>query len=256
MKNGKLYAILIGAVFVTVTLLSLFFLFSVKEVKTVCGVYGGADAENVQSSLDALLGKNMFFVSTKDVEEAVKEHTKYKVVSVEKAFPNVLNVEVAERREVYRLSVGGALYSLDETGFVLGTSAGEAKEREIISLSLEGIEILSAEVGGQIKTSDDGLFYSVLSMAESVNLTDCIKSANIVVNDAEIKEARFSTYTGVEIVVDKPEKRGGDKIKKAFEVYDGGTKDFYKTFAYILVLEKDGGEITATWTRYLAENGE
>ena len=41
----------------------------------------------------------------------------------------------------------------------------------------------------------------------------------------------------------------GVEMKKAVEVYDEHTIDYYKTFSEIIVVLADDGEITATWVR-------
>ena len=248
MKNGKLYAILIGVAFAIAVIFSFVFFFSVKEVNAEYSVYSEEDTASVQNALDSFKGKSILFVSESDVVSALAGYTRFKVVSVNKSLPNVINVRIEERREVYRLTAAdGVTYCMDKTGFVLGETA-ESAGRDIIDVYFEGIDVLSVTPGEILSTSDDGFFLSVLEMAEYAGLSDCIESVTFRDDrSVEIREAVFKTYTGVEIVVDKPDVRGHDKIVKAFEVYNA-TSDFYKTFSRILVLETDSGEITATWT--------
>ena len=247
MKNGKLYAILIGVAFAIAVIFSFVFFFSVKEVNAEYSVYSEEDTASVQQTLDSFKGKSILFVSESDVVSALAGYTRFKVVSVNKSLPNVINVQIEERREVYHLPIDGVTYCMDKTGFVLGETA-EPAGRDIIDVYFEGIDVLSVTPGGILSTSEDGFFLSVLEMAEYAGLSDCIESVTFRDDrSVEIREAVFKTYTGVEIVVDKPDVRGHDKIVKAFEVYNA-TSDFYKTFSRILVLETDSGEITATWT--------
>lgn len=249
MKNGKLYAILIGVAFAIAVIFSFVFFFSVKEVNAEYSVYSEEDTASVQQTLDSFKGKSILFVSESDVVSALAGYTRFKVVSVNKSLPNVINVQIEERREVYHLPIDGVTYCMDKTGFVLGETA-EPAGRDVIDVYFEGIDVLSVTPGKilSISTSEDGFFLSVLEMAEYAGLSDCIESVTFRDDrSVEIREAVFKTYTGVEIVVDKPDVRGHDKIVKAFEVYNA-TSDFYKTFSRILVLETDSGEITATWT--------
>lgn len=246
MKNGKLYAILIGVAFAIAVIFSFVFFFSVKEVNAEYSVYSEEDTASVQQTLDSFKGKSILFVSESDVVSALAGYTRFKVVSVNKSLPNVINVQIEERREVYHLPIDGVTYCMDKTGFVLGKAA-EPAGRDVIDVYFEGI-VLSVTPGEILSTSEDVFFLSVLEMAEYAGLSDCIESVTFRDDrSVEIREAVFKTYTGVEIVVDKPDVRGHDKIVKAFEVYNA-TSDFYKTFSRILVLETDSGEITATWT--------
>ena len=247
MKNGKLYAILIGVAFAIAVIFSFVFFFSVKEVNAEYSVYSEEDTASVQQTLDSFKGKSILFVSESDVVSALAGYTRFKVVSVNKSLPNVINVQIEERREVYHLPIDGVTYCMDKTGFVLGKTA-EPAGRDVIDVYFEGIDVHSVTPGEILSTSEDGFFLSVLEMAEYAGLSDCIESVTFRDDrSVEIREAVFKTYTGVEIVVDKPDERGHDKIVKAFEVYNA-TSDFYKTFSRILVLETDSGEITATWT--------
>lgn len=248
MKNGKIYAIMIAIAFLVALVFSCVFLFSVSRVRTVYSVYSEKDVSEIQKSLDAFNGKNIFFVSENDIRSAVSDYTRFKVVSVDKSYPNVINVNIEERREVYRFSYEGVVYCMDETGFIIDTATEFSEDRDIIAIEFDGIEIISAKLGEVLETSEKGFFLSVLEMAKYANLTDCIKSVTFRDDKSvEIKEVVFQTYTGVKIIVDKPDVRGLDKMIKAFDVYDNVTVDYYKTFSQILVIEQATGEITATW---------
>lgn len=247
MKNGRIYAIMIGVAFVISVIFSFVFFFSVKEVNAEYAVYSKEDTAPIQCTLDEFNGKSILFISEQDVISSLSEFTRFKVISVGKSLPNVINVKVEERREVYHVEHGGITYGLDKTGFVLGLAKYPAG-RDIITVNFNGIDVVSAKEGQILSTSDEGFFLSVLDMAEYAGLTDCIESVTFIDDKSvEIRQVVFKTHTGVEIVVDNPDSRGQDKIAKAFEVYNK-TSDFYKTFSQIIVLEIYSGEITATWT--------
>ena len=56
MKNGKLYAILIGVAFAIAVIFSFVFFFSVKEVNAEYSVYSEEDTASVQQTLDSFKG--------------------------------------------------------------------------------------------------------------------------------------------------------------------------------------------------------
>ena len=258
MKHGKLYAILIAAAFFISLVCSLVLLFSVKEVEVSYGAYGVAEEKLATESLSSLKGKNLLLIKESEAAEKLAAFPRFKVAGVGKSYPNVLKINVEERREVFRLYDGAKTFCLDETGFVLEIVDRELPaERDKIKLSVSSREeekltttVYTTAAGELIRTSCDELLYSVIKMARSANLTDVIKEITITDSREKIlKDATFSTYTGVKITASDPETRGVDKMKKAVEVYDLHTTDYYKTFSEIIVVLSGNGDITATWVR-------
>lgn len=258
MKHGKLYAILIAAAFFISLVCSLVLLFSVNEVEISYAAYGVAEENLATEALSSLKGKNLLFVKESEAEEKLAAFPRFKLSAVEKSYPNVLKITVTERREVFRLYDGTKTFCLDETGYVLEIVNKELPaERDKIKLSVSSREeekivatIYTTAAGELIKTSCDELLYSVIKMARSANLTDVIKEITITDSSEKIlKDATFATYTGVKITATDPETRGMDKMKKAIEVYDLHTTDYYKTFSEIMVVLSSDGDITATWVR-------
>ena len=258
MKHGKIYAILIAAAFFVALVCSLVLLFNVKEVEISYFAFGVAEEKAATEALEGLKGKSLLFLNEKEAEEQLAAYPRFKVSKVEKNYPNLLKVSVEERREVYRFFDGKKTFCLDETGFVLEIVSGELSyERDKIKLTISSreeekikTEVYTENAGELIKTSCDDLLYSVIKMARSANLTDLIKEISITDSSEKIlKDAVFSTYTGVKIIASDPETRAVDKMKKAVEVYDEHTIDYYKTFSEIIVVLADDGEITATWIR-------
>ena len=258
MKHGKLYAILIAAAFFISLVCSLVLLFSVNEVEISYAAYGVAEENLATEALSSLKGKNLLFVKESEAEEKLAAFPRFKLSAVEKSYPNVLKITVEERREVFRLYDGTKTFCLDETGYVLEIVNKELPaERDKIKLSVSSREeekitatIYTTAAGELIKTSCDDLLYSVIKMARSANLTDLIKEISITDSSEKIlKDAVFSTYTGVKIIASDPETRAVDKMKKAVDVYDEHTIDYYKTFSEIIVVLADDGGITATWIR-------
>ncbi len=248
MKKTKIYAILISVAFIIATLLSLVFLFSVKSIDVEYKLYEQKDVTKIQQTLESYKNKNLIFLDEKEVADSVKFDTGIKVTNVTKKFPNRLEITLLERREVYTLKVEDKYYTLDETGFVMKITDTAENNREKVYLELDGLAVKTTTVGENLRTEDDEFFYAILDMAESVNLSDCIKSV-VLENNVEIqeKDAIFKTYTGVDIRIIEPKERGVDKIKKAFEIYDKELNDYYKLFSEIYVVLKNDGDIYAVW---------
>lgn len=258
MKHGRIYAILIATAFFIALVCSLVLLFNVKEVEISYSAFDVAEEKPATEALEGFIGKNILFLKESEAEERLAAYPRFKVANVEKRYPNALKITVEERREVYRFFDGEKTFCLDETGFVLEVKSGElSSERDKIKITVSSREeeniktkIYTERSGEKIRTSCDELFYSVIKMARSANLTDLIKEITVTDSSEKIlKDAVFSTYTGVKIIVSDPETRGMDKMKKAVEVYDEHTIDYYKTFSEIIVVLADDGEITATWVR-------
>ncbi len=258
MKHGRIYAIIIAAAFFAALVCSLVLLFRIKEVEVSYSTVGVADEKVATEALEDLKGKNLLFFSASEAEKKLAAYPRFKVSKVEKSYPNKLKIFVEERRETYRLFDGKKTFCLDETGFVVDIKDGETTdERDKIRLLFTAHEeeqvttaIYTEAAGELIKTSCDELLFSVIEMARAARLTDFIKEISITdSSEAILKEAVFSTHTGVKIVVVNPEERGLDKMKKTVEAYDEHTTDYYKTFSKIIVILKDDGEITAKWVR-------
>lgn len=253
MKSRKFYVIIVAVVFFVTLLLSLFFLFNVKEMRTQYVVYDNMETAPIYESLQAFKGKNILFISEEEVVNSVKAYSRFKVNKVEKHFPNVMSVEIEERKEVYRLVAGDKSYGLDETGYILGTfDIDVVPKRDIITLKFDGLTISSSDVGGFLKTNDDELLLSVLSMASDAKLFNCIQNINIILGEkgSDVKDAIFETYTGVAIRITEANVKSKEKIEKAFYCYDTEISDFHKTFGLITVVELiKTGEIRATWDK-------
>jgi len=257
MKTRKISAILIAITFLFVAIASCVMLFSVKEVRVNYAVADDADTFSVQKKFDAFIGESLVFFDVKKVY-AVVDDPVYEVVSVYKQFPNVLNVKIQQRREVYKFLNGGKVYTLDSKGVVFLSEeyvGGEISTRENIELEFVNVNVSSLVLGEGLVTSDDLLFNTVLEMAEKVDLTDRIKKIRIVNVFADgsdsviaMRNAEFYTYTGVSIVIENAFEYGVERISAAVSAYDNA-HDYVKTFDTIkAVRNKESGEVNVIFT--------
>lgn len=256
MNTKKLAVILIAVAFSLVVLFSCVGLTSIKKVQVSYAVSDERDSENVQEILDNFIGKNLLFLDAGEVVESLKHNYKIEILSVKKQFPNVLNVEIKERREIYYVESGGVVYVATEDGFIIDSFSGQAVDnRNIIKLNLiGGITLKDLKLGSTLKTNNDRVLQSVFNIAKKVNLTDCIKVISLErysdrdsISGYEY-DVCFECHTGVKIRLVDLLVDGEIKGIKGFEIYDTFASDYQKRFGEIQViyidLDNDGVEDT------------
>jgi len=237
MRTKKLAVILISVVFAIVVLASSIAMFSVKKINVSYAVGDETETYAVQEKLEEYKGKNLMFLKVDEVQKCLDDFYYLEVVSVEKDFPNAINVTIKERREVYDIVSDGTIYVTTDDGFVVDSysdGATQASSREKIRIELDGLSITDGGLGKRIATNDDELLSQVFTMAKSVNLINCIEKIAIK-KDVASQDATFYTYTGVKILITDVLEYGlgVERIQKAFDSYDNIATDFQKTFLTI-----------------------
>ena len=251
MRTKKLFVILIAVAFAMSVLLCVFLMFSVKKIDVKFSVSENFETQQVYDKLEEFNGKNLLFLSLDKVEDSIDDFPYFEITSLKKSFPNVISIEVKERREVYDLVLEDKVATTSSDGFVLKVTdiaSWQGETRERIILRTLGLNFEEVSVGSYLKCNDDKLVESVFEMAYSVQLTDCIKEISIEVEPYLRKDAVFSTYTGTKIVVFDADERGKDKAIKAFNTYYDKTNDYEKTYGRIEVFEAESGLITVLWS--------
>ncbi len=266
MNTKKLATILIAVAFALIVLFSCMALFSLKEIKVDFAVAEDTDTSDVQETLNEFLGKNLMFLKTSEVINALKDYHYMEVLSVEKSYPNVLKVKIEERREIYYLEHAEKVYVTTSEGFVLNSLDKSEyvsnTERDKITLKITEIDLendtekdallTGNAVGETIALSGDDFLTQVFEMAKTVQLTDCIKELKVekavLGTVVATRDVVITTYTGVTIRIMNADEQGLDKIKKAFIEYDNASTDYIKTFDYIHAFLSNEGEILTEWS--------
>ncbi|MBQ7340026.1 MAG: FtsQ-type POTRA domain-containing protein [Clostridia bacterium] len=250
MNSKKIPLILIAVAFFIAVICSCYILFNVTKIETQYSVSDQVDCQEIQEKLDELKGRNLLFFNKEEVYEIMKEYPTCKVKSVEKKFPNYVEVVIIERLPVYKMVSDQTIYLLDEEGVVIKEGQGDVADRDLIDLGFEGVNVMEPlQIGKQIKTDRQEMFNSSLEMSKAANLTDSIKQMTIkYLSAGEVRDVVFSTYTGVDIVITKADINGEAKINKAIESYDNCDVDFIKSYNQILIVEQDDGQIKPIWT--------
>ncbi len=243
MNSKKLTVILIAIAFAIVVLCSCFFLFTIKKVEVDYAVSAQKnDTDNVQKALNAHLNKSLLFLDVNKISEAIKDQPYLEIVSIEKKYPNVLAMNIQERKETYRLIDGEKTYILNEEGYVLNDTGELLQGTNVIDLSFIAfrgtpdstlrIMLQSAVVGEKIQTTNDDVVYETLDIAKKVGLADCISKVYIedCTNGYDVS---FETHTGVKIYVVDIMEDGERKGLTAFNIYDTLASDYQKRFGLL-----------------------
>ncbi len=246
MKKGKLFTTLIATAFFIATVLSAFVVFSINSVDVTFYSNSGNVLE-IKQSLSEFKGKNLLFLDTEDVKISADEFPDFYISKVEKEYPNVLKVEVRERRGVFAIRVSDGVVLVDEEGICIKKITEELIDRNVVEVVFDGIDVTKSQLGYKLETSDDQFVYAVFDMAKAINLTDCIESISVVSATLK-KDAVFKTYSGVSIEVVNAVDDGIDKIVEAYKVYDEQADDYQKTFDKITVYKDANGKICPVWT--------
>lgn len=240
--------LIVAAAFLIVVIVAFFSVFSLAEVRVrfVLGENGGAYEGEIRETLEAHRGKSLLFLDTEEIRKELAAYPYFEVKKLEKSYPNGLEVELSERREMFLFESGGASYILDGDGFIL---AEGGQNEGLIRLTAktfaeddeearEDIAVLSAEVGSTLSLEDGGLLSLVYQMSELADYTDTIEEIEVrygeIGGEVLMDEVVFHMRTGVEIWVSSALDAGMDKMALALQAFNAGT-DYQKSTRYIEV---------------------
>ena len=251
MKNlKKPLVIMIAITFLIAVVASLTMLFSVKKVSAEFSVYGDSEAQEIQKELNAFNGKNLVFLKLSDVANVCEKFPYYEITSIKKEYPNVIRLKIEKRAEVFKIENADKSYVLDKDGIILNDEGKTEFPRNVLSVDIGNLSVVSGAVGTKMATSDDELFYSVLKSSQTLKLNDIVKKIEISKSEyGDFRDAVFKTYTGVEITVWNVDDDGDRKIRAAFSCYEGES-DWKKTVCYINAYKTTDGNIVAEWTSH------
>ncbi len=266
--------LIVAAAFLIVVIVAFFSVFSLAEVRVrfVLGENGGAYEGEIRETLEAHRGKSLLFLDTEEIRKELAAYPYFEVKKLEKSYPNGLEVELSERREMFLFESGGASYVLDGDGFIL---AEGGQKDGLIRLTAktfaeddeearEDIAVLSAEVGSTLSLEDGGRLSLVYQMSELADYTDTIEEIEVLYGEIGgevlMDEVVFHMRTGVEIWVYSALDAGVDKMALALQAFNEGT-DYQKSTWYIEVhRNEETNELEVLFTEHspggqAAENG-
>ena len=256
--------LIVAAAFLIVVIVAFFSVFSLAEVRVrfVLGENGGAYEGEIRETLEAHRGKSLLFLDTEEIRKELAAYPYFEVKKLEKSYPNGLEVELSERREMFLFESGGASYILDGTGFILAEGVQKdglirltAKTfAEDVNVIDEDIAVLSAEVGSALSLEDGGLLSLVYQMSELADYTDTIEEIEVrygeIGGEVLSDEVVFHMRTGVEIWVYSALDAGLDKMALALQAFNAGT-DYQKSTRYIEVhRNRETNELEVSFTEH------
>ncbi|MBR2614340.1 MAG: FtsQ-type POTRA domain-containing protein [Clostridia bacterium] len=247
MRRQAVFTWILAIVFAIVLSACLVMLFSVKEVDVNFNVTEKSSeyTDSAKEDVDKYLNKNLMFLDLDEVKESLKKYTYFDVVSINKVFPNKVEIEIKERQEGYLIKSGEDAYILDIDGFCLKQVSADYFSEDLIKIS--GIQFETVKVGEFVSTNNSEVFAIALDMAKAVNLSNCIEQMTIYTKK-DNEAVLFRIRTDVGILVRKIKDDGVKKIQEAFKEYDGMT-DYQKSYAWLDVYKLDAtGEVSVVWT--------
>ena len=249
MRTKKLAIISIAIAFAIVVICSVITTFTVRHVDAVFSVSekNAEKMETINDILNGYVGKNLLFCDIGNLEKEIEKDPYVEVTSIVKKFPDVIELQIRDRKEIYVLQYENKYYVLSEEGVVLKQSDTFIGGREYIQFNLDGFEILSLNVGDYIHTDDDLMLAVAFDIAEVARYTDCVKELTLK-KGVDVQDVIFSTYTAVEIEVRNILDEGKKKAEKAFTAYDNEIRDYIKSNNRIIVTKEDDGDIVAVWS--------
>ena len=252
MKHARLVIIL--SVLTTVAFAAMIFhvLFTVRDVNAYYSVYTDEEVEKAEKVLASYKGRNLLFVSEKDVEKRITEETSLKVKSVQKIYPNAIKVELTGRQERFAIPAGdGQYYILDEEYSVV------AKRKDVknpdgldnILLSFDTIDKVEVAEKSNLNVTDGGIVEATANVISSfASPRDALLS--VVVTERKEEKGNVTVHVtlrdGVVIEVWKALDKVKEKIQAGIAKYNT-LSDGEKTGNRILCYEEKG-KITAIYT--------
>lgn len=256
--------LIVAAAFLIVVIVAFFSVFLLAEVRVrfVLGENGGAYEGEIRETLEAHRGESLLFLDTEEIRKELAAYPYFEVKKLEKSYPNGLEVELSERREMFLFESGGSSYILDGTGFILAEGVQKdglirltAKTfAEDVNVIDEDIAVLSAEVGSTLSLEDGGLLSLVYQMSELADYTDTIEKIEVrygeIGGEVLSDEVVFHMRTGVEIWVSSALDAGVDKMALALQAFNAGT-DYQKSTRYIEVhRNRETNELEVSFTEH------
>lgn len=231
--------------FVIVYAIAIFLIIFFITLNSVCAItrfevyydVGSADMEKsareMQQTLeDQYLRKSFLFFNESDaIETVARESNGYlEVTSVEKHFPNRIEMTVRERFENFAFERNGKYYVVGDDGKVIAI-----KDENVNNIAGSNIEIQGISFGeqkiGEVFTVSSGyesayaalnkLFEELDALGYRGNITKIYYRSLGIVNDPENNKTLFyaQTVEGIGFWIVNPERDTEQKIKDVLEIY-------------------------------------
>ena len=253
MKSKKLLILAISIVFSIVIIISVFMMFTVKEVDVKFSVYTDTNKTvELQEKFDKFTGKNLIFFDVNEIYEKVDVGSRFEITGVKKSFPNVIEVCVQERKERFSFTFGEDTFVLSDEGYVLDKTTNDS----LIKINLVNITANEPVIGEKLSTDHDEDLFNAMALCSVDGVVDATAVDGIVDATKEItieyigrtmRSVIFLTKTDVKIRIPMATEYGKEKTETGFKAYFNEDRDYIKSYNEIRVDIQPDGTLKTVW---------
>lgn len=249
MRSKRVLVGLLSAVFIVITVVSIFMMFTVKKVSVDFSVYDDTDNTlEIQAKFDEFVGENLLFFDAKKLNE-VDVGACFKIESVKKSYPNVINVKITQRKERFVCEYNEKYYVLSDEGYVMKEISSDYSSRDYIKINLKNVSITDISLGQKIKTDHDQDVFTAIAFATVDGVVDATKEITVEYVGQTSRTASFTTHTDVVLRFINSVKFSPSDVAKAFSAYFNDERDYIKSYNEIVISKLDEGDIAISWSR-------
>ena len=245
MKSKRILIGVLSVIFVAVVIIAVFMMFTIKEVNVKFSVYSDSvNTIELQEKFNKYNGENLIFLDAKEISKKVDVGPRFEIESVKKSYPNVLEINVKERKERFVISLSSGDYIISDQGYVLGTATGEEK---LVRINLSGISVNDVVLGQKIITDHDEDFYNALTLADVEGVVDASNEMTVEYVGKTLRSVIFLTKTDVRIRIPMATEYGVEKTQTGFSAYFNESRDYIKSYSEIRVDIQPDGTLKTVW---------
>lgn len=168
-------------------------------------------------------GQSVFILDKKRAKENLeKKYPKMRVIDLEVAWPNIVNIHAIERQQVYAIKLSETKFAIVDEYFKileLKSTFSSTQTNEILT-EIKDLEDKNYKLGDTISFAHTDTFVGIYNAFTELsrNLTD-MKALFSSISYTNSK-VTISTHFGVTIVLDNPTKNTSAKTRMAIKTFD------------------------------------
>ncbi len=254
MKYKRLLVSVTVLLFVVIAVLSFNFLFKISDVQ-LSVTYIENSPENIKDKVSeyskSLEGKNLLFLSEKEIENDILEFSPYvKVLKVEKIFPCSVKISVTEYEEIFSLKCGDKYYMLDASLRVLcmkNKNLNNITNKPNLTVNIDESDYEALSVGKNLSFLDKVTNEYLVDLLPLVNdfkenLTNI--SINVLKDGIFNRTLTLTTVEGLVVQFDKINIQTVEKFEYFKTWYN--LSETVKDGKYYITIDKNSNKIVVT----------
>jgi cell division septal protein FtsQ len=254
MRHAKWLKALCVAVVIAFTALCVRAIFSVSDIEIDQSCYNQSEVEAANELLSRYYGAWLPFVKTSEITDIINNQTGLKVESIEKQYPNVLQIKLKERQERFAIKSGDSYLILDDEYTVVDIR--DNPENSVDGLANILLVFENSEFSAENMTLRSSLDIGNKKLLDAVvSMIDKLDSPRDTIKEIRVEEkergsnyyVNFETLEGVTIEIRKALERPAEKITAGIEKYLS-LSDRDRLIGKVAVYALDTGEVVAIWT--------